>query len=148
MCGQSSEHWPGSEHLSQLPETSWMGLLGMGSFLVKKRYFSALSLSLSYSSWATSVSPPDLVLIFGSPDGDNSEVPLRRTQSQTSGKTCCCQLLLRGRECCRKAGGTKCLCVSCLQRKIKGYKEQTCFLRKSAPKVPWTCVIFLLPQCD
>lgn len=45
-------------------------------------------------------------------------------------------MLLRGRECCRKGGGKKYFSVSCLQRKRHGCKEQTCFLRKSAAKVP------------
>lgn len=38
--------------------------------------------------------------------------------------------------CCRKGSGQKCLCAPCLWRKINGYKEQTCFLRKSASEGP------------
>lgn len=80
-------------------------------------------------------SPPDLFSIFGSPGGDNSEALSGRTKSQASGKTHCPQLLLKGRKCCRKGSGKKYLGVTCLQRKRNEYKEQTCFLRKTAPNV-------------
>lgn len=74
--------------------------------------------------------------------GDNSEALLGRTKSQLQAKRAAVSCFSR------RGSGQKCLCASCLQRKINGYKEQTCFLRKSAMKVPWTCVIFLLPECD
>lgn len=48
----------GSEHLSRLPESSEMRLLGMGSLPVKKRYFSPLLLSLFTAAELLIPSPP------------------------------------------------------------------------------------------
>lgn len=123
-----TEYQPGSEHLSRLPESSEMGLLGMGSLPVKKRYFSPLPFSL-FTAAELLLSPPYMFLIFALPMvmtlKHSYEGQSHRLQAKRAAVSCCC----------RKGSGQKCLCASCLQRKIYGYKEQTCFLRKSAMKV-------------
>lgn len=113
-----TECQPGSEHLSRLPESSETELLGMGSLLVKKRYFSPLPISLFTAAELLTLSPPYMFLIFALPVvtalKHSYEGQSHRLQAKRAAVSCCC----------RKGSGQKCLCASCLQRKINDIKNK------------------------
>lgn len=126
----------------QAARVLWDGTAGNGLTSGEEKVFLSSSHFTVYSSWATYSLPTLHVFDLRLARGDSSEALLWRTKSQASGETCCCQLLLQ-----KGQWPEVPLCLM-FAKKNKWYKEQTCFLRKSALEVPWTCVIFLLPECD